>query len=352
MNFSYYYGTQAEQFSFIKIPRALLTDPMFSGLSLPSKVLYGVLLDRMSLSMKNGWFDKENKVFIIYQISEIQEDLGLSKRKAMESLSELEKFGLVEKKKRGFGLPSILYVKNFVIPKNCARGTETGTSVSEYKVPNGVKEGSSGREVPETDIPVVRSRGNQNDTSGCKRSDSRSVETGTPEVTKPTPLEVPKSTPLKSKTDKNYTYVSKNPTDPILSAFNGRCDEKRSEEKKILHACETVVKDNIEYESLLLRYPMDRELVEGIMELIVETVLCQGERILIAQNWYPLELVKSKFMKLRYPHVEYVIDCLKKNTKEVRNIKKYLLAALFNAPSTIDGYYKSAVNHDKYEAMM
>ena len=179
MNFSYYYGTQAEQFSFIKIPRALLTDPMFSGLSLPSKVLYGVLLDRMSLSMKNGWFDKENKVFIIYQISEIQEDLGLSKRKAMESLSELEKFGLVEKKKRGFGLPSILYVKNFVIPKNCARGTETGTSVSEGKGPNGVKEGSSGREVPETDMPVVRSRSNQNDTSGCKRSDSRSVETGT-----------------------------------------------------------------------------------------------------------------------------------------------------------------------------
>lgn len=315
MNFSYYYGTQAEQFSFIKIPRALLTDPMFSGLSLPSKVLYGVLLDRMSLSMKNGWFDKENKVFIIYQISEIQEDLGLSKRKAMESLSELEKFGLVEKKKRGFGLPSILYVKNFVVPKNCARG-------------------------------------NQNDTSGCKRSDSRSVETGTPEVTKSTPLEVPKSTPLKSKTDKNHTYMSKNPTDPIVSATKGRCDEKRSEEKKILHACETVVKDNIEYESLLLRYPMDGELVEGITELIVETVLCQGERILIAQNWYPLELVKSKFMKLRYSHVEYVIDCLKKNTTEVRNIKKYLLAALFNAPSTMDGYYKSAVNHDKYEALM
>lgn len=352
MNFSYYYGTQAEQFSFIKIPRALLTDPMFSGLSLPSKVLYGVLLDRMSLSMKNGWFDKENKVFIIYQISEIQEDLGLSKRKAMESLSELEKFGLVEKKKRGFGLPSILYVKNFVIPKNCARGTETGTSVSEDKGPSEAKEGSSGREAPETDQSLMRSRGNQNDTSGYKRSDSRSVETGTPEVTKPTPLEVPKSTPLKSKTDKNYTYVSKNPTDPILSASNGRYDEKRSEEKKILCACETVVKDNIEYESLLLRYPMDRELVEGITELIVETVLCQGERILIAQNWFPLELVKSKFMKLRYPHVEYVIDCLKKNTTEVRNIKKYLLAALFNAPSTIDGYYKSAVNHDKYEAMM
>ena len=82
--------------------------------------------------------------------------------------------------------------------------------------------------------------------------------------------------------------------------------------------------------------------------MIVETLFCQGETILIAQNTYPLDLVKSKFMKLRYPHIEYVIDCFKQTTTEVRNIKKYLLAALFNASSTMDGYYKSAVNHDQY----
>ena len=75
MEFDYYYGSQAEQFSFIRIPRMLLTEETFSSLTLQSKMLYSVLLDRMSLSMKNGWFDEENRVYIIYQISEIQSDL-------------------------------------------------------------------------------------------------------------------------------------------------------------------------------------------------------------------------------------------------------------------------------------
>ncbi len=89
-SFDYYYGAQADQFSFIRIPKVMLTEQTFAGLSMQSKVLYGVLLDRMSLSRKNGWFDEENKVFIIYQIGEIQKDLGFSKKKAMELLSELE----------------------------------------------------------------------------------------------------------------------------------------------------------------------------------------------------------------------------------------------------------------------
>lgn len=81
MNFEYYYGTQADQFSFIRIPRILLLDKAFSALSLSAKVLYSVLLDRMGLSMKNKWLDEENKVYIIYQITEIQSDLGFSKKK-------------------------------------------------------------------------------------------------------------------------------------------------------------------------------------------------------------------------------------------------------------------------------
>ena len=108
MEFSYYYGNQADQFSFIRIPRVLLVDQLFSPLSIQSKILYGVLLDRMGISMRNGWFDELNRVYIIYQISEIQEDLGFSKKKAIDYLTELEQFGLVEKKRRGRGLPSIL----------------------------------------------------------------------------------------------------------------------------------------------------------------------------------------------------------------------------------------------------
>lgn len=107
-----------------------------------------------------------------------------------------------------------------------------------------------------------------------------------------------------------------------------------------------IIKENIEYKSLLERYPYEQELVQGILDLILETVLNKSETILIASNQYPRELVKSKFLKLNYFHIEYVMECLSKNTTKVVNIKKYLMATLFNAPSTIDGYYKAAVNHD------
>ena len=115
MEFNYYFGTQADQYTFYRIPKNLITGKEFADLSLPAKLLYGVLLDRMSLSMKNGWLDEENRVYIIYQIKEIMVSLSVSEKMAIKYLKELEQFGLVEKKKRGFGLPSILYVKSFVL---------------------------------------------------------------------------------------------------------------------------------------------------------------------------------------------------------------------------------------------
>ena len=129
MRFDYFYGSQAEQFSFIRIPRILIKDPRFSPLSVYAKMLYAVLLDRMSLSSKNGWFDEDNRVYIIYPTAEAQEDLGIGKKKALEVMSELVEFGLLEKKRRGLGLPNLLYLKSFM-----SGGTEADTSVSPLGV--------------------------------------------------------------------------------------------------------------------------------------------------------------------------------------------------------------------------
>jgi len=107
-----------------------------------------------------------------------------------------------------------------------------------------------------------------------------------------------------------------------------------------------IIRENIALEELLYRNPSEQEMIQGIFDLILETVLYQGECIVIASNSYLAQLVKSKFLKLTYFHVNYVLDCMKRNTTRVRNIKKYLLAALFNAPTTIGGYYQAEVNHD------
>ena len=135
------------------------------------------------------------------------------------------------------------------------------------------------------------------------------------------------------------TNMSK--TNPILSI--NLIPEDRIDEMK---GYSEIIKENIDYDSLLLAHPYDQEMVEGIYELILETVLSKNEEITIAGDVYPKNLVKSKFLKLNYSHVEYVINCLRKNTTKVRNIKSYLLASLFNAGSTISSYYRAEVNHD------
>ena len=118
IKFNYYYGKEAENFSFFRIPKLLFTDPIFTKLSSDAKVLYGILLDRMNLSMKNNWIDEENKVYIIFTIEEIAEIMCCATQKATKILQELDDkkgIGLVEKKRLGLGKPNILYVKNFII---------------------------------------------------------------------------------------------------------------------------------------------------------------------------------------------------------------------------------------------
>ena len=117
----------------------------------------------------------------------------------------------------------------------------------------------------------------------------------------------------------------------------------------VANAYRKLIRENIDYDSLVIVYSYDRELIDGIVDLILETVLCRQEYILIASNQYPASVVKSKFLKLNYSHIEYVLSCLRRNTSKVNNIKKYLLAALLNAPSTIDGYYQAEVLHDMPE---
>ena len=91
----------------------------------------------------------------------------------------------------------------------------------------------------------------------------------------------------------------------------------------------------------MISHPEDKELIQGIADLILETVVDNQSEILIASRRYPAQVVKSKFLKLNFMHIEYVLHCLKQNTTDVKNILKYLLAALFNAPSTMDGYYQA-----------
>lgn len=304
---SYFYGKEADQFSFYKIPKLLFTDDYFKKISVEAKVLYGLMLDRMSLSMKNQWLDGEGRAYIYFSLEDIMESLGCSNKKAITIMKELDAeagIGLIEKKRQGQGKPTMIYVKQFVVQdvQKCKNYTsEKKSAISEMKK-----------------IHVLK----------CKNVSSRNEES--------TCLEVKKL--HTNKNNINNTDLNKTESNLIISGEDGIRTE--------VDAYKELIKENLEMDILYQRYPYDIELLEGIFDLVLETVLCENESIVIASNKYPTVLVKSKFLKLNSSHIEYAMDCLKKNTTKVHNIKKYLLATLFNAPSTIGGYYQAEVNHD------
>ena len=115
--FDYFYGQSGEIFSYFRVPKILFRDIKFKDLSTDAKTLYGILLDRMGLSVKNGWLDEQERVYIIFPVQEVMDSLGCADNKATKLFRELEKFGLIERKRRGLGKPNLIYVKNFADPR-------------------------------------------------------------------------------------------------------------------------------------------------------------------------------------------------------------------------------------------
>ena len=376
MTFDYYYGAQAEQFNFIRIPKSMIVDPMFADLSVNAKLLYGVLLDRMNLSMKNKWFDSENRVYIIYQISEIMEDFNFSKKTAVRYLNELEDFGLVEKKRRGLGLPSLLYVKNFIVLQDHSEPDDTDfNDKTEYDNLSENMENFVGKEQETSrgvetytsrSVDMETSKGVEQETLrgvGTYTSESVDVETskGVRQVTlrgvKSTLQEVTEKDPLINKTNNsntnmNNTDLSNTKTNnTILSnpAVKRAIDKMGREEESDFDKYKKLVKENIDYDVLIDRHYIEKSIIDGMVNLIVETMISENDYIVISSTKFPKETVKSRFSKLDISHIEYVLECMNHNTTKIKNIKKYLLAALYNAPTTIDSYYKARVQHDMPE---
>lgn len=279
MAFDYFYEEQSQQFAFYRIPKVLFTDNRFQKISTEGKVLYGLLLDRVSLSRENGWIDEERRVYIIFTLNAIRQAMNCAEKSAIKYLTELEDFGLIERIRQGLGKPAIIYVKNFIDQYNLQVKT-------------------------------------------CNNSSSG-------------PIEVP----VQDQYNLQPNYTNNNNTDfnntnPILSG-----DAERM-------GYEQFLKDQLDVEILKQEYPYDKEMIDGILELILDVLCSKRKMIRIAGDDKPVNVVKGRFMKLTIEHIRYVMTCLQENTTKIRSIKQYMLAALYNAPSTIDGYYRAEVNHD------
>jgi hypothetical protein len=338
LRFDYYYGVEAEQFSFYRVPRLLIKDERFRGLSSDAKLLYGLMLDRMSLSMKNGWLDDENRAYIIYTIDNIREDLGCSKEKAVKVLAELDAgkgIGLVEKIRRGLGKPDIIYVKNFIIqdegrkePFNADVSTEVGkTDFKRSEKPTSRSQENRLQEVGKTDFSrseKLTSRGRENQLQEVGESDPNYTDY--------------------NQTEKNYTDMSY--PNPINQSV-GKADVIDVIDETSAYMA--LIRDNLEYEHHM-KYDQhgDKEMYEEVYETVCDVVCVKRRTIRINGEDYPYELVKSRFLKLNSSHVEYVMGCMKETVTKITNIRAYLITALYNAPSTMSHYYQQEVQHDMY----
>ena len=282
---------ESEQYAFYRVPKLLFTSDRFWNLSTDAKMLYGLLLDRMALSQKNGWVDEQGRVYIIYTVENIMESLGCGNKKAIQLLAELEnKANLILRKKQGLGKPNLIYVKKFTV---VARAVERHFLKCE------------------------------NDTSGNFQTTS---------------LEVSKE--HGNNTDKNNTEF--NDTDSIFPSGNGGMMDENDRYQEYFD----YFSDQLSMDLLKKDYPYDSEMLDNILELIVETVCTKRPLIRIGAEERPAEIVRSRFMKLNVEHIRYVMDCFKENTTKIRNIRQYMLTTIYNAPTTIDTYYDALVRHD------
>ena len=284
MTLDYFYGQAGELFSFFRIPKALFQEQRFQNLSTDAKTLYGILLDRMSLSVKNEWFDKKGRVFIIFTIEDVKRTLRCADNKATRLLRELEKIGLIERKRRGQGKPCLVYVKNF------------SAESSKESVKNRDNDDSCGSKIACQD--PVKSR-------GIKKKEN--------------------------KTEMNNTNL-------ILS------DE--SEKMKNRELLEEYFSRSLEIDLLLRLYPDDEDTLYQIVNLLVDTCATNRKTLRIAGDDKPAEVVRSRFMKLNADHIRFVLKCLAENSNPIRNMKQYLLASLYNAPTTMQLSYQNQTNHD------
>ena len=288
--YDYFYGRQSEQFTFYRVPKILFTEDKFWNVSTDAKLLYGILLDRMNLSVLNQWFDNGGRVYIIFTIDEIKDALGCAEKKAVKLLDELEKkCGLIERKRQGLGKPNLIYVKNFV----------SGAVEKQFL-------------------------NCQNDNSG---------------VVKKTIQDLSKA--QCNNTDINNTEFSN--TDPF---FPSGSSGKETDGTDAFSRYYQYFYEQLCMEYLKQNFPYDHDTLDLILHLIVEVMCSNRKQIRIASDDKPIEIVRSTFMKLDSEHIRFIMDSFKENTTDIRNIKQYFLASIYNAPYTIGPHYDAKVRHD------
>ena len=333
IDFDFYYGVEAEQFSFVRIPRVLFTDKdNFGDLSNEAKLLYGLLLERMELSRKNNWIDEHNRVYIIFKIEEIADRMNCGHEKACNILKELDDengIGLISKKRRGMGQPAIIYVKNFIIAEQ--QSNESVDKSTEY-------EDKQQENYTKTRLPKIRNQ-------EIGKSEVLTSENQTSRLPKNRLQKVGKSDDYFSYID--MSYIEDQSINQSGAGFQN-FSTSDVENDGLIDRTETEVsvKAQIDYDCLI-SHPDKAvvQMVEEIKDLIVD-VICGERNVIIEGRRVSEEAARSAYRKLTSEHVMDVLKNILNYPQKIKRIDRFIAVALYNSVFTFTTSTFSGFEHN------
>ena len=338
---------QADQYTFFKIPKMLMTDKRISSISDSAKILYGLLLDRMSLSRENKWIDDNDELYIIYSVNEVIKNMGCSKQKVIKLFAELDSktgIGLIDRIKRGQGNPDIIYVNDFVTCNEEDCVANAGDSEKTISRPSSV-ENTTKNHVKPLKYENHTSRSMKEATSS-NHSDShfQKYENHTSRSKKITRLEVCESNP--NNTDINNTNKNNNNSIISINANRGSLPIDDGLNDSIdVNLAMSMIKENMEYDDLVEMHPEEEQYIDEIVDIIAEVWISSADTFRIGGEDKAADVVKSRYQKVDLETVEYILDSLHHNTTRVSNIKSYLMTTIYNATLTKHSYYRAEASY-------
>lgn len=339
MQFDYFYGNEAEQFTFYRIPKILITSPHFKKISDSAKLLYGLMLDRMSLSIRNGWLDDDNRAYIFFTTNDIMEQMCCGTEKATKMLAELDSekgIGLIERVKQGQGKPAIIYLKKFYELEDTARSTKLSEIESQDFQESKVKTFEN-QKTRLSEIESQDFRGSKNKTFENRKSGLSEIES----------LEFRKSKCNYNNinnTDINYIY-------PInQDNYNIQNSDTQTEEEWIDRYTKTVdeIKKQIDYDYLINH--AERDIVDEVVNIMAEVMTVYRPKYKIEGDFIEYNAVVNKFRQITAQKLEICLLAYSRKIQRIKNPKAYWISTLYNIPLTSEIVLQNMINSDIYES--
>jgi len=345
--FDYFRAGENEQYIFVQMPLMLIKDDLFKELSSDAKILYSLLLNRTSLSIKNNWLDEQGYVYIIYTVEQIMEDLNCWERRAVKAMKELKDIGLVRSIRQGLGKPNILYIMNFATTLKHENKAENVDNTQNCQNDNS---GIGERTIPEqADPPILELAKGQCSNINLSNIDSIKIDSKS----------MSESTSAKNTKENNdidndsdiitnkETIFSENKKAPATKSKSDKQVESPKYNLDDYKKYEQIIKENIDYSHYAWHDKGDIALIDGLVENMLDVILTEAPAIVrIGKEDKNRDIVKNIYLKLDSSHIDHVISQYKAQRHQITHKNSYLKTMLYTVYSEFDAYFTNQVRAD------